>query len=64
MKKLYRSETNRMLAGVIGGLSEYINMDATILRLLFAVLLITTGFTVGLIYVVAAFIIPNERDIY
>ncbi|MFC3041311.1 PspC domain-containing protein [Virgibacillus xinjiangensis] len=64
MKKLYRSESNRMFAGVLGGLAEYFHMDATILRLLFAVLLITSVFTFGLVYLVAVFIIPNERDVY
>lgn len=34
-KKLYRSETNREIAGVAGGLSEYFNFDVTVIRLLF-----------------------------
>jgi phage shock protein C len=34
-KKLYRSRTNRRIAGVCGGLAEYFNVDATIIRLLF-----------------------------
>lgn len=33
MKKLYRSETNSMLAGVCGGLGDYFGVDATLIRL-------------------------------
>ena len=37
MKKLYRSETNKMIAGVCGGIAEYFDIDATLVRLGFAV---------------------------
>ncbi|WP_100010454.1 PspC domain-containing protein [Lentibacillus sediminis] len=63
MKRLYRSNTNKMIAGVLGGIAEYFNIDATIVRLAFVVLLFLSLFTFALIYLVAAFIIPNERDI-
>lgn len=36
--KLYRSRTNKMLAGVCGGLGEYLNLDATLVRLFFVLL--------------------------
>ncbi|CDQ39038.1 MULTISPECIES: PspC domain-containing protein [Virgibacillus] len=64
MKKLYRSNTQRMIAGVLGGLAEYFNIDATILRLVFVVLLFMSAFTFALVYLVAIFIIPNEREIH
>ena len=32
-KKLYKSETNKMLAGVCGGIAEYFNIDPTLVRL-------------------------------
>jgi phage shock protein C len=64
MKKLYRSNTQRMVAGVLGGLAEYFNMDATILRLIFVVLFFMSFFTLSLIYLAAAIIIPAERDVY
>lgn len=64
MKKLYRSNTNRMVAGILGGLAEYFNIDATIMRLAFVILLFMSLFTFALIYLVAIFIIPNEREIY
>ncbi|ROR27188.1 phage shock protein C (PspC) family protein [Mobilisporobacter senegalensis] len=60
-KKLYRSETNKMLCGVCGGLADYLNLDATIVRLLF-VLFGCTG--TGIVaYVVAAIIMPTESNI-
>ncbi|GAB3801324.1 PspC domain-containing protein [Virgibacillus kimchii] len=64
MKRLYRSSTQRMVAGVLGGLAEYFNIDATILRLIFIVLLFISFFTLLLIYLAAALIIPEERDVY
>ena len=33
-KKLYRSSTNRMISGVCQGIAEYINIDPTVVRLL------------------------------
>jgi phage shock protein C len=64
MKKLYRSSTQRMVAGVLGGLAEYFNVDVTIFRLIFIILLFLSFFTLLLIYLAAAFIIPDERDVY
>lgn len=60
-KKLYRSETNKMLCGVCGGLADYLNLDPTIVRLLF-VLFGCTG-TGVVAYVVAAIIMPTESNI-
>jgi phage shock protein C len=42
--RLYRSRSDRMIAGVCGGLGEYLNVDPVWLRLLFVVLLFATGF--------------------
>lgn len=57
-KKLYRSNVNKMLCGVCGGIAEYINIDPTIIRLLF-ILFGCTG--AGIIaYIVAAVIIPVQ----
>ena len=57
-KKLYRSMTNKMLCGVCGGIAEYFNIDATIVRLL-AVLFGCCGAGL-LVYIIAAIIIPVE----
>jgi len=60
-KRIYRSEKNKVIAGVFGGLGEYLNLDAVILRLAWVLLVIFTGFIPGLIaYLVAVIIIPKE----
>ncbi|WP_073587919.1 PspC domain-containing protein [Anaerocolumna xylanovorans] len=59
-KKLYRSKRNRMIAGVCGGLGEYLNVDPTLVRLIM-VLLAFLGATAGIwIYLIAAIVVPNE----
>lgn len=58
-KKLYRSEKNKVLAGVCGGLAEYFNIDVTVLRLLWMLVVIFTGIFPGVIaYILAIFIMP------
>ena len=42
-RKLYRSRTQRMVAGVCGGLAEYFNVDTTVIRVLFLVLTLFGG---------------------
>ena len=59
-KKLYRSRTDKMVSGVCGGLAQYFNIDATIVRLIFAALIV---FGVGsplLIYIILAIVVPLE----
>lgn len=64
MKKLYRSTENKFVAGVLGGLSDYFNVDANILRLIFVICLIPSFFTFALLYLVAVIIIPKDVEIY
>lgn len=60
-KKFYRSKSDRVIAGVIGGLGEYFGVDANILRLIWIFLVIATGIVPGIIaYIVAAIAIPEE----
>ncbi|MCU0510623.1 MAG: PspC domain-containing protein [Anaerolineae bacterium] len=59
-KKLYRSTTDKMLAGVCGGLGQYFGIDATVVRLIFA-LLVFFGVGSGIIlYIILALIMPLE----
>ncbi len=58
-KKLYRSNTNKMIAGVCGGVAEYINIDPTIVRLLWALFGLAGG-TGVVIYIIAAIIMPSQ----
>lgn len=61
-KKLYRSEKNRMIAGVCGGIAEYLDMDPVVIRLLWVVVTFFVGS--GLIlYILAFIIIPDEKDV-
>lgn len=57
-KKLYRSERNKMICGVCQGVAEYINIDPTVVRLLWVIF----GFTgLGVFaYIVAAIIMPVQ----
>ena len=58
-KKLYKSSTNKMLAGVCGGIAEYFGVDPTWIRLAWVFFSMTGGAGV-LAYIVAALIIPDE----
>jgi phage shock protein C len=42
-RKLYRSKTNRQVAGVCGGLAQHFNVDPTLIRVLFVVLAVLGG---------------------
>ena len=57
-KKLYRSTENKILAGVCAGLADYINIDPTIVRVIWALIGLTgTGI---IAYLVCALIIPEK----
>ena len=59
-KKLYRSVSDKKIAGVCGGLAEYLNMDPTVIRVLWALLSFSGA---GLLaYIVCALIIPEKPD--
>jgi phage shock protein C len=60
-KKLYRSKKDRMIGGVCGGFAEYLNFDSTILRLVWAIIVVFTGVLPGVIvYVIALIVVPEE----
>ena len=60
MKKLFRSRKNKILTGLIGGIGEYFDIDPTILRLLYALIILPTMFTGVIIYFIASLIVPQE----
>ncbi len=60
MKKLYKSRTDKMIAGVLGGAAVYLGMDSTVLRLIVALLGLVSCGTAVLAYIIAALIIPLE----
>ena len=58
-KKLYKSEDNRIICGVCGGIADYFHLDPTVVRLAFAFLGIMGGSGL-LLYLAAAVIIPRQ----
>ncbi len=62
-KKLYKSRTDKKIWGVCGGLAAYFNVDPTIIRLIWAVLVLCYG-TGLLAYLIAALVLkyPDEES--
>jgi phage shock protein PspC (stress-responsive transcriptional regulator) len=60
MKKLYLSQNDSKISGVCGGIAEYFGVDSTIIRLLWILFSIATGFVGGIIaYLIALIVIPR-----
>lgn len=59
IKRLYRSRKDRMIAGVCGGLANYIGIDPTLVRLLFVLGLFAVGGTF-LAYIIMMVVVPEE----
>lgn len=58
-KKFKKSKKDKVLAGVLGGVAEYIEADATIVRIVWLIAMAFTGFIPGIIlYIVAALVLP------
>jgi len=60
-KKLYRSLTQKMVAGVCGGLAEYFDIDVSIIRLIFiAIALASALIPMFIFYIIAWIVIPTQ----
>ena len=60
-KKLFRSARDKKLAGVCGGIGDYLDTDPTLIRLGWIVLTVVTGIMPGVIgYIIAAIVMPRE----
>lgn len=59
MKRLYRSRKERVLAGICGGIGEYLNVDPVLVRIAFVLSVFVGGLSI-LAYIVAYFLIPLE----
>lgn len=58
-KRLYRSRDNRILAGVMGGIGDYFDIDPALIRLVYLLVTVFTGIAPGvLVYIVAILIVP------
>ena len=62
MKKLCKSNTNKKICGVCGGIAEYLNADPTLIRLAFVLISAIAGSGV-LAYVLAALIMPEASEV-
>lgn len=60
-KRLYRSRSDQHIAGVCGGIADYLSVDPTIVRILWVALCFAGGPGI-IIYFVLAFIIPEEPE--
>ncbi|GHV19207.1 PspC domain-containing protein [Clostridia bacterium] len=59
MKRITKSRNSRMICGVCGGLAEYLNLDPSIIRILWVIFCLMAG-TGLLAYIICAIILPEE----
>ncbi len=65
MKKLYKSSTNKIWKGVLGGLGEYLEIDPVLLRIVFIFFVLATGIIPGVLtYIIAIFVIPEHTGVF
>lgn len=62
MKKLYRSSTDKKIAGVCGGLAEYFGISPTVVRVIFIILLLPGGFPGLLPYLILWIVLPLRPE--
>lgn len=61
MKRLQRSTSNKMIAGVCAGIANYFNLDPTIIRILYVLMVFFAGFGI-LLYLILWLVIPSESQ--
>ncbi|MCQ3936648.1 MAG: PspC domain-containing protein [Chloroflexi bacterium] len=59
-KTLTRSKSNRMIAGVCAGLGDYLNIDPTVIRLLFVLGFFTFNGAMLIVYLIMAIVTPEQ----
>ncbi len=60
-KQLFRSKENKKVFGVLGGLGEHFDVDPTLLRLAWILIVVFTGFVPGIIaYIITALVMPQK----
>ncbi|MFD0675050.1 PspC domain-containing protein [Cohnella sp. GCM10027633] len=62
MRKLYRSNRDKKIFGICGGLGEYLNVDTTLLRVLLIIVAVFSAGSVVLVYIIAGFVIPRDPN--
>jgi phage shock protein PspC (stress-responsive transcriptional regulator) len=61
-KRLVRSTSNRIIGGVCGGVADYLNMDANLVRILTVLISLFTGVPV-ILYIIALFVVPEDNTV-
>jgi len=62
MKKLYKSNKNKIFTGIIGGVGEYFNIDPVLLRISWVLATAFTGFVPGIIaYFISILVVPVKN---
>ena len=64
VKELRRSLQNRKICGVCGGLGEYLNMDPTVVRLIWVLICFDSCGTGLLAYIIAAVVMTESNEVY
>ncbi len=60
-KRLYRSEDNKIIAGILGGVGEYYDTDPTLIRLIYILIAISTAIVPAVLgYIIACLIVPKR----
>lgn len=60
-ERIYRSKKNKVFAGVLGGLGEYLDVDPVLLRIIWLAITVFTGFAPGIVvYILVIFVIPAQ----
>ncbi|MCR2033332.1 PspC domain-containing protein [Anaerofustis stercorihominis] len=63
-KKLYKTKNGAMISGVLKGISEYLEVDVTLVRVIYVFLaVVTTGFPFLLLYIILACIMPDKNTL-
>ncbi len=62
-KRLFRSRVDRKLAGICGGLGDYLDCDPTLMRVAWVVGTFLSGGIGVIAYLVLIFIVPNEEEL-
>ena len=59
-KRLYKSRDNKMISGVMGGIAEYFNIDATLVRILYCILNVFSSVPGIVVYIILVMVIPEQ----
>lgn len=63
VRKLMRSRNNKMICGVCGGIGEYLNLDPTLVRLIWALCSLASVGMGLILYIIAAVVMPEDDGI-